>query len=713
MAHYDIVFISYDEPNKESNWKSLKKRFPQAMRVDSIKGIREAHNVAAELVATSMFYVVDGDNEVLDSFNFDYKPEDENSIYVWRARNPLNGLEYGFGAIKLLPKRIFNKLDEDYIDNTTSYNVPYKIINLCASITRFNTDPFQTYRSAFRECVKLASKSISGQKEKETEERLNAWKKVVAAEAFAEFGLRGAEEGAQYGLDNRHSKTQLAKINDFDWLKKTFKLSCKLNDLKERDRLLPDQISDTFCVLPWIHLSTRPNGHMRLCCTANASSAGATNDKKWGGEVGILKQDNGKPSNLNVSSLLDSWNNDYMKNARRMMLSNEVPASCTKCFKEESSGYRSKRNWETEYWRRRINLSSLIKDTKPDGSIPEKVYYVDLRMGTKCNLKCIMCSPHDSSMWVGDWKKLYPQIENPSLKQVMIWDNHGKVDGASYDWHKDNEVFWKQLYSQIPHMKQLYFAGGESTIIKEHYDLLEACVEQGYANNIELRYNSNGIELPEKLFKLWNEFKSVRFHFSLDSINEMNNYIRYPSDWNQIKKNLIKLDNTPENIEVTIACAVQALNIYYLPDFIKWKISQNFKKINKFPFGAGLLNFHFVYHPAHLNVKVLPEWFKKRVENKFEDFYDWLVKNYRDDKEFLDDNYGIKRLQGMVRFMNSEDWSRRLPELEEYISRMDNIRKTSFSETFPEMKDIFLPRPLAYSDVKKDSFFSKFANFFS
>ena len=43
--------------------------------------------------------------------------------------------------------------------------------------------------------------------------------------------------------------------------------------------------SDTFCILPWIHLSTRPDGSMRVCCTANASSVGATNDKVHGGRV--------------------------------------------------------------------------------------------------------------------------------------------------------------------------------------------------------------------------------------------------------------------------------------------------------------------------------------------------------------------------------------------------------------------------------------------
>ncbi len=462
---------------------------------------------------------------------------------------------------------------------------------------------------------------------------------------------------------------------------------------------LPDHLQkkySTFCILPWIHLSTRPNGHLRVCCTANASSATKTGKKKHGGEVGILKNDDGKPANLNHTDFLSGWNNEYMKSTRRAMLNNEIPPSCIKCFNEEESGHRSKRIWETEYWSRRIDIDELIADTNSDGEVPPKLYYVDLRLGTKCNLKCVMCSPHDSSMWVSDWKKLYPQIQSEELKKIMVWDNHGKVDGATYNWHKNNPKFWTQLYDQIPHMKQLYFAGGESTIIQEHYDLLNECIERGYADQIELRYNSNGIEIPEKLFWLWDKFKRVRFHFSIDSYGEMNDYIRFPSKWPHIERQLDRLDQTDDNVEVTIACAVQVLNMYYIPDFIKWKIAKNYKKINPWPLGAGLINYHFVYHPAHLNVKVFPKDFKKKITAKYEEFYDWLIKEYRADQEFIENSYGIKRLKGMVRFMNSGDWSNKMPEFREYIQRMDQIRNTDFKKVFPEMASL-LNEPIKVS----------------
>ena len=459
-------------------------------------------------------------------------------------------------------------------------------------------------------------------------------------------------------------------------------------DRAAESSLEPEAISPTFCILPWIHLSTRPNGHMRLCCAANASSAGAQNDKDFANEVGILKKEDGQPANFNHTDLKTAWNSTYMKTIRKSMLQGRKPASCLKCFKEESSGYQSKRVWENRLWKKRVNLKQLLEETKPDGTIPVKMCYVDLRFGTKCNLKCIMCSPHDSSLWVKDWNILYPQIQNPSLKELMDWQNKGKVHGASYNWYKDNTKFWKQLLEQIPHMQQIYFAGGESTIIDEHYELLEMCIKRGAAKNIELRYNSNGVEMPDRLFKLWSHFKRVVFHFSLDSICEMNDYIRFPSRFKHLEWQLERIDReTSDSCLVTIACAVQALNIYYLPDFIKWKLNKNFKKINVWPKSAGLIDTHLVYHPAHLNVKVFPKEFKLKVVEKFEDFYLWLEKHFSS-KEFTDHPYGIQRLRGLCRFMQSEDWSERLPEFREYITRMDKIRNTDFASVFPEMKEL-------------------------
>lgn len=461
------------------------------------------------------------------------------------------------------------------------------------------------------------------------------------------------------------------------------------------------KVSDTFCILPWVHLSTRPDGSMRVCCTANASSVGPTNDKEHGGMVGVLKDDEGKPNNLNVTDFQSSWNSRYMKNVRKQMMNGEIPSSCAKCFKEEAAGHNSKRMWETKYWGERVNVDELLANTTEDGEVPPQLTYIDLRFGTKCQLACIMCSPHDSSGWIKDWQAIRPLINNEILRENTAWTDKGSINGSSYNWHKNNPLFWEQFYEQIPNMQQIYFAGGESLIIEEHYEILEECIRQGHAPNLELRYNSNGVEWREDLFELWSHFKLVRFHYSVDSIGEMNHYIRYPSTWERTKEVFHILDKeTPSNTEVTVACAVNALNIYYIPDFLRWKLEEGFTKINMWPFGAGGINYHFVYHPAHLNVKVLPDWFKDECARKYEEFIPWWEENWElgvpswhkgkvDYDTWRSASYGVDRLRGMISFMKSEDWSVRLPEMQEFIEVCDEVRGTDWRATFPEMKDIF------------------------
>jgi len=390
-----------------------------------------------------------------------------------------------------------------------------------------------------------------------------------------------------------------------------------------------------------------------------------------------------------------------MKNVRTQMMKGEKPPSCLKCYKEEDSGHLSKRQWETNYWAQRVNIDQLVAQTTDDGQVPPNLKYIDLRFGSKCQLACVMCSPHDSSGWIPEWNKIYPIVQNKELSKTMAWENKGSVNGSSFNWHKNNPVFWQQFNEQIPNMQQLYFAGGEPLIIDEHYDILEECIRQGHAKNLEVRYNSNGIEWREDLFDLWKEFKLVRFHYSVDAIGKKNDYIRYPSDWKRTEEVFRILDNeTSNNVEVTVACAVQALNIYYIPEFIKWKLEQNYKKINMWPFGAGGINHHFVYWPAHLNVKILPRWFKDKCEQHYEEFIPWWTENWElgipswykgkiTKEQWINAEYGIKRLRGMIKFMKSEDWSNRLPETAEYLKLLDQQRNLKFEDIFTEMKGVF------------------------
>ena len=221
---YDIVFISYNEPNAEKNWELLKERFPRAKRVDGVKGIHQAHIKAAKKCFTKMLWVVDGDAEIHDTFNFDYEVDEYNleTVHVWRSINPINDLVYGYGGVKLLPRKLTINMDTSKPDMTTSISNKFKAVKEISNITAFNTDPFNTWKSAFRECAKLSSKIIDRQKNDETDKRLKTWTTVGHDRPYGEYALAGAAAGMEFGVSNSDN---LQLINDFDWLKEKFNVN--------------------------------------------------------------------------------------------------------------------------------------------------------------------------------------------------------------------------------------------------------------------------------------------------------------------------------------------------------------------------------------------------------------------------------------------------------------------------------------------------------
>jgi hypothetical protein len=221
---YDIIFISYNEPQADENFSRLKARFPYAQRVQGIKGIHQAHIAAAKKAFTKMFWVVDADAQILDTFNFDHvvSEYDLENVHVWRSINPINDLEYGYGGVKLLPKSLTQNMDVSKPDMTTSISSLFKAMPEISNVTVFNVDAFNTWKSAFRECVKLASKTIDRQDDTDTNYRLNVWCTRGIDRPFGREAIEGAVQGKQYGLENKDNNEALKMINDFDWLRERF-----------------------------------------------------------------------------------------------------------------------------------------------------------------------------------------------------------------------------------------------------------------------------------------------------------------------------------------------------------------------------------------------------------------------------------------------------------------------------------------------------------
>ena len=168
-----------------------------------------------------MFWVIDGDADLLPEFNLDHVVNEYDLDCVpCGVIKFINDLVYGYGGVKLLPRRLTMNVDVNSSDMTINTIGP-KAMPDVSNVTCFNTDEFSTWKSAFRECAKLSSKTINRQEEGETNERLKIWTKANGR--FCEFAIPGANAGMEFepmGLIP-------SLINDFDWLRSTFSIWMK------------------------------------------------------------------------------------------------------------------------------------------------------------------------------------------------------------------------------------------------------------------------------------------------------------------------------------------------------------------------------------------------------------------------------------------------------------------------------------------------------
>ena len=221
---FDIIFISYNENEADENYANLKSRFGYAKRVHGVEGIHKAHIEAAKIAVTEMFWIVDADAVILDSFDFTYtcKPYDEDIVHVWRCKNPINDLTYGYGGVKLFPRRLTLKLDVNSPDMTTSISTRFRSMPQVSNITAFNTDPFNTWRSGFRGGTKMASGIIDHKKQVDGVYRLEVWCTRGENRKYGEYAMLGAQQGKEFGTHYKGNTEALRKINDWEWLRKTF-----------------------------------------------------------------------------------------------------------------------------------------------------------------------------------------------------------------------------------------------------------------------------------------------------------------------------------------------------------------------------------------------------------------------------------------------------------------------------------------------------------
>jgi radical SAM protein with 4Fe4S-binding SPASM domain len=424
----------------------------------------------------------------------------------------------------------------------------------------------------------------------------------------------------------------LGKYNWNDRIPSYIKLD-ELSD-QQQHRLMH---SETFCMLPWIHLHAWPDGRAYPCCLANGNHP-----------VGNFKE----------KSMREIWNDTDMREMRLNMLADRPCQQCTDCYEQENYGFASMRNNSNKNFGQHI---AEIDHTLPDGSLPDmKLHYWDVRFSNICNLKCRSCGSIFSSRWYDDDVKLWGK---PLRPRVQFAGRH-------------EEDVWEQMQEHIPHLDQIYFAGGEPLIMEEHNRILKLLIEKGNTN-VRLIYNTNLTELKfkkESVLDLWKHFPSVCVAASLDDMGERAAIIRSGTDWAKVEQNIRELKQQCPHIDFMISPTLSMMNIWNFVNFHRYMIDQGFIEPKDF-------NLNILQGPQDYRIDMLPLDIKLRFKQQFEEHIEWLK-----DRDPI--QRAVGGFRGAVQFMMATDNSHLLKDFWDSVNDLDWSRDESLLAVVPELQEI-------------------------
>jgi hypothetical protein len=217
----DIIYISNGEPEAEHWYNHLVKTCARPVkRILNINGRSEAYKAAAHASKTEWFFAVFAKLEVVDSFDWAWQPDylQEPKHYIFYSRNPVNGLEYGHMGVIAYNKQLVLDTDSPGLDFTLSK--AHAVIPKVSAIAHYNTTPELTWRTAFREVLKL-SDDVAKTGSVESTYRLDTWLTVADGD-HAEFSLLGAADAVDYYNKVNGDYTELMRSFEWAWLREYY-----------------------------------------------------------------------------------------------------------------------------------------------------------------------------------------------------------------------------------------------------------------------------------------------------------------------------------------------------------------------------------------------------------------------------------------------------------------------------------------------------------
>lgn len=394
-------------------------------------------------------------------------------------------------------------------------------------------------------------------------------------------------------------------------------------------------LPETICMLPWISIEASPMGTARPCCLAQEE----------------ITDEHGNKIQLRQNTLQDAYQSEYMQDLRRQFRAGEKPKTCKMCWEEEAAGRDSKRIHS------QVRLKELYKQVDWNNDTPDQLWFLDLKLGNICNLKCRICGSWSSSKWAAEEMDYLPKGTDKKSHIAYTWLRAGT-------WPEQSPDFWDNLKSLLPNIKYFEFTGGEPWLIQEHWDLLEFAVKEGYGKNIDIHYNTNATQPPTRLVPLLSKLGRVDIAFSIDNVGARFEYERFGADWEEANKIIDAthgLQIMYKNITTQLCFTINIQNVYYLHELLAWADTKGFDSVY----------FNMLQSPERMSIQKMTPKAQELVLNKLKTTF-WTTNKYQ------------KEIGSVIKFIENGTGSDGT-DFVKHMKQTDAYRKQDFRDTHPEI----------------------------
>lgn len=428
----------------------------------------------------------------------------------------------------------------------------------------------------------------------------------------------------------------------------------------------------TFCVVPFVQLNTRGKGDARVCCSIEGIDLGIPKDLTLDEINSETYTSNTEVFNLSKDSITELWNSKFMMDFRMKMLNGEKISNCAFCYRMEESGLGSKRQGKNKKFLDRA-YPYLENYYKNNGRVDTMPQWWEIRLSTKCNLNCIMCSPNLSSMIYKEYSKwgskMTPQMQG-SLELA-------KLGGEEY--LSESEFFKTQIVDNLQHVLYMEFRGGEVFADKHSVDFIRKIADTEFAKNITLDISTNATLITQDIVALLNRFKGGLLRFSIDAYKEKDELIRFHTKWDHVIDSLNISQNLNDSWTMVTQTCIQTLNCIDIVDLLEY-LDQYCEKTNNTRFHLG---FTTVRGKEWLRHELVPLEARQKEITKLQEFIStsWLCNNSpKKDRE-------IKAILGLITALQNKqiDDPKLKGKAMQYYDKLTELRNIDYWKAFPHL----------------------------